>query len=65
MQFVLKPYYAKHSRIARWAVYIVARTTDELRFLRSFYCEEKAREFIGELKEKISQGDYSYLTLRS
>ena len=65
MQFEIQPCYLRYSRIPKWAVYIVIQTTNELRFLRSFYCVKRANDFVAKLKEDFAKGDYSYLTLRS
>lgn len=48
-----------------WAVYVLNRITDNWIFLQAFYTEQRAQNFIQQLKKSIAKGDYSCLTLKT
>lgn len=55
----------RNEHIRHWAVFVVNQLTKDLVFLRSFFTEQRAKEFIEEVKREIERGNYECLTLRS
>ena len=65
VQFKVKPRNGKGANVVHWCVYVVNQLTDEWIFLKAFFTEQRAGDFIRELKTLIKKGDYSCLTLRT
>ena len=55
----------KNGYVKHWAVFIKNQLTQESIFLKSFFTEQRAIEFIEKVKMQFAEGDYSCLTLRS
>lgn len=73
VQFKIRPFNGRsipHSCcnadcVVFWAVFALNKLTDDWIFLKSFYTESRAQNFVREVKEMLSKGDYSCLTLRT
>ena len=72
VKFKIKPFNGKtiskpfglHSHVKYFAVFALNVLADEWIFIKSFYSELRAQNFIDEIKNQIAKGDYSCLTLK-
>lgn len=72
VKFKIKPFNGKtiskpfglHSHVKYFAVFALNVLADDWIFLKAFYSEQRAFNFINDLKKQIAKGDFSCLTLR-
>ena len=72
-KFRIKPFNGHHifgsnrnaKIVVHWAVYVINKLSNDWIFLKAFYTEKRAQDFIEALKESIAKGDYSCLTLKN
>ena len=73
VQFLIKPINGKtitknrcdrHKHIIYWAVFFFSVMRDSWIFLKSFYTEDRAKNYVEQIKKQIAGGDYSCLTLK-
>ena len=51
--------------VVHWVVQVFNHSIGSWIFLQSFYTEQRAKDYVEQLKKVIAEGDYSCLTLRS
>ena len=70
VKFKIKPFNGKNITLTGkhcvkyFAVFAFNVLADEWIFLKSFYSEFRAQDFINDLKKQIAKGDYSCLSLK-
>lgn len=65
MTFFVKQFKTSRQHVVHWTVYVLNKMTNELVFLRSFFTEQRALNFIEDVKKQCAKGDYSCLNLRT
>ena len=71
VKFKIKPFNGKNITLTGkhcvkfFAVFAFNFSANEWIFLKAFYSEQRAFNFINDLKKQIAKGDYSCLTLKT
>lgn len=66
MEFIIESHYDNRShKVTHWAVFVVNQISKDYIFLKSFYTEQRAKDFTKFVEKQVERGDYSCLTLVS
>ena len=70
IEFEIKPFTGNkipgkgNLHITHWAVFVINQLNRDWIFLKSFLTQQRAKDFIEDVKTQIEEGDYSCLTLK-